>query len=96
VAREALAEVVQRLRRSRRAGREPVGALADGDMVAEHAKHDRMVHIAVGGVAGQPRLLLEAEVPSAVRGPVCEERFLRLAGVCSPARRSFCATNSAG
>jgi hypothetical protein len=65
-------------------------------MVAEHAKHDRMVHIAVGGVAGQPRLLLEAEVPSAVRGPVCEERFLRLAGVCSPARRSFCATNSAG
>jgi hypothetical protein len=55
-----------------------------------------MVHIAVGGVSGQQRLLLEAEVPSAVRGPVCEERFLRLAGVCSLARRSFCATNSAG
>ena len=51
---------------------------------------------AVGGVAGQQRLLLEAEVPSAVRGPVCEERFLRLAGgLLAGAPELFWATNSA-
>ena len=56
---EPLPELAQRVRIGRGLVGESVGTLADGDVIAEDQQRERMVRIAVSGIAGQQDLLLE-------------------------------------
>jgi hypothetical protein len=73
VRRQPLTQIAQDLGIGGRVGGDGTGALADRDVVAEGVQHERVVRVAVCGVAGQQDLLLAPEVQVPVLGPVRQE-----------------------
>ena len=71
--RQPLAQVVQRLEVGGWVGGDDTRTLADGDVVAEGTQHERVVRVAVCGVARQQDLLLAPEMRAAVLDPVRQE-----------------------
>lgn len=70
---EALAEIVQGSCIGGGIARQALSQLSDGHMIAEDRQDERMVRIAVSGVAGEQDLLLQLKVDSSVLSPEVEE-----------------------
>jgi Acetyl-CoA hydrolase/transferase C-terminal domain/Acetyl-CoA hydrolase/transferase N-terminal domain len=70
-------EGAQRLNGRRALALEPLGLLADADMVDEHSHDAHLVRVAVGGEGRKQHLLLDAEVVRAVLAPELEEDIPR-------------------